>query len=96
MEAAEAGCDYVMFGEPREDGSMPPFPAVLERVQWWAELFETPCIAFAPTLDEVGPLAATGCEFVALGDAVFKHPDGPAEAVRQAHAAIAAAPVPQR
>ena len=33
-------------------------------------------------------MAATGCEFVALGDAVFQHPGGPAEAVKAALAAI--------
>jgi thiamine-phosphate pyrophosphorylase len=96
MEAAEAGCDYLMFGEPRPDGSLPPLPAVIERAAWWAEVFETPCVAYAPSLDDVGEIAATGCEFVALGDAVFACPDGPAEAVRRALAAIAAAPVPQR
>jgi thiamine-phosphate pyrophosphorylase len=96
MEVAEAGCDYLMFGEPREDASLPPLPAVLERAQWWAEVFETPCVAFVPSLDEVSSMAATGCEFVALGDAVFSCPQGPAEAVRQALAAIAAAPAPQR
>jgi thiamine-phosphate pyrophosphorylase len=96
MEAAEAGVDYVMFGEPDETGITPPLPAVLERAAWWAELFQTPCIAFVPSLDDVAAMAATGCEFVALGEAVFEAPAGPAEAVRTALAAIAQAPVPLR
>ncbi|WP_188519425.1 thiamine phosphate synthase [Alsobacter metallidurans] len=88
MEAAEEGTDYVLFGEPRRDGSLQPLSGVLERAQWWAELFQTPCIAYAPTLDDVAALAATGCEFVALGDAVFAHPGGPAEAMALALAAL--------
>jgi thiamine-phosphate pyrophosphorylase len=96
MEAAEAGADYVLFGEPRSDGTSPPFPAVLERASWWAELFQTPCVAWSPDLDGVRLLAETGCEFIALGDAVFGHPDGPAEAVQRALAAIEAAEIPAR
>ena len=91
MMLGEAGADYLMFGEPRPDGSLPPVDAVAERAAWWAEIFETPCVAFAPTLDAVERLAATGAEFVALAEAVWDHPDGPAAAVR---AALAALPAP--
>jgi thiamine-phosphate pyrophosphorylase len=82
MSAGEAGVDYVMFGEPRPDGSTPPLDAVVERSAWWAEIFVTPCVAFAPTLEAVAPLARTGAEFVALCDAVWRHPDGARAAVR--------------
>src|SRR5947207_6098239 len=40
MLAAEAGADYVMFGEPDADGRRPAFEAITERVAWWAEVFE--------------------------------------------------------
>jgi thiamine-phosphate pyrophosphorylase len=96
MEAAEAGVDYVMFGEPREDGTVPPFPAVIERAGWWAEVFEAPCIAYVPEMAGVEPMAGTGCEFVAVSEAVFGHPDGPEAGVRDALAAILAAPVIER
>lgn len=71
MEAAEAGVDYVMFGEPRADGSVPAPSAVRERAEWWAELFQTPCVAYAATFDDAVPLAETGAEFVAFGHDVF-------------------------
>ncbi|MFO1150810.1 MAG: thiamine phosphate synthase [Alsobacter sp.] len=96
MEAAEAGADYVLFGEPDEDGQCPPLPAVLERAAWWAEVFQTPCVAYAPGLGDVAAMAATGCEFVALGEAAFGHAEGPAAAIRSALAAISAAPAPLR
>jgi thiamine-phosphate pyrophosphorylase len=57
---------------------------VIDRASWWAEIFETPCVAYAPSLDAVGPLAATQAEFIALGEAVWSHPDGPAAAVTAA------------
>ena len=47
MSAAERGADYVMFGEPDADGKRPAFPAIEERVAWWAEVFEIPCVGYA-------------------------------------------------
>jgi thiamine-phosphate pyrophosphorylase len=85
MEAGEAGADYVMFGEP-VDGAAPPLEATLERVGWWAEIFETPCVAYAAKLADVGPLAAAGADFIALGEVLW---DGDAaQAVRAAMKAL--------
>jgi thiamine-phosphate pyrophosphorylase len=67
MTVAETGIDYVMFGEPYRDGTMPSLDLVLERTEWWAELFEIPCVAYAPDLEAIGRLAAAGADFVALG-----------------------------
>lgn len=89
MTAGEAGADYLLFGEPRADGSLPALESVVERVAWWAEIFETPCVAYAPRLEDVPALAATNAEFIALADAVWAHPDGPAAAVRAAIGALA-------
>jgi len=41
-------------------------------------------VAYAPSIEAVETLAATNAEFVALGDAVWSHPDGPAAGVRAA------------
>jgi thiamine-phosphate pyrophosphorylase len=68
MLAAESGAEYLMFGEPDADGDRPSFDAIAERVAWWAEVFEIPCVGYAASLDEVEPLAAAGAEFIALGD----------------------------
>ncbi len=94
MVAGELGVDYVLFGEPRPDGFVPPLDDVEDRAAWWAEIFQTPCVVYAPTLDAVPILAATGAEFVALGDAVWTHPDGPAAAVRLARESLARAAEP--
>jgi thiamine-phosphate pyrophosphorylase len=68
MEAAEGGADYVMFGEPDDNGERPSFDAVEERVSWRAEVFEAPCVAYAGSLDEIAPLVSAGVDFIALGD----------------------------
>jgi thiamine-phosphate pyrophosphorylase len=88
MLAGEAGADYVMFGEPGAEGGRPPFEAVLDRVAWWAELFEIPCVAYAASLDEIGPLCAAGADFIAVGDAIFADPRGAANALRDASARL--------
>jgi thiamine-phosphate pyrophosphorylase len=91
MLAAEAGADYVMFGEPDTTGRRPSFDAVVERVAWWAELFEIPCVGFAASLDEVKPLAAAGADFVAIGDCIFADARGDAAAVAEAARRLAVA-----
>lgn len=73
MSAGEAGADYVMFGEPAA-GSRPPLKTILERVAWWAEIFNVPCVAFAAALDEVPALVKAGADFIALDDAVWNAP----------------------
>jgi thiamine-phosphate pyrophosphorylase len=85
MTAGEAGADYVLFGE--EAAPLDP-PALLDRVQWWAEIFNTPCVAFARSLQDVGPLVAAGADFVMLGDCVWSDPRGPAAAVAEARRAM--------
>lgn len=90
MDMGEAGVDYVMFGEPRPDGSLPPLPAVIERASWWAEIFETPCIAYCPDAESVPALIETGAEFVALGEWVFAEGVDIRAAVAAADAAITA------
>jgi thiamine-phosphate pyrophosphorylase len=86
MLAAEAGADYVMFGEPAPDGRRPSFASIAERVAWWTEVFEVPCVGYAATLAEVTALAQARAEFVAVGDLVFADPRGPATAMAEAAA----------
>jgi thiamine-phosphate pyrophosphorylase len=81
MLAAEAGVDYVMFGEPDENGNRPAFDAIVDRVAWWAEVFEIPCVGFAASFDEVEALAQAGADFVAVGDCVFADARGCAMAL---------------
>ncbi len=89
MVAAEAGADYVMFGEPDRHDHRPSFDAVIDRVAWWAEVFEIPCVAYAARLDEIDGLVAAGADFVALGAAIFDDPRGLKTAIAEAAARLA-------
>ena len=93
MLAGESGADYVMFGEPDRRGNRPQWGAVEDRVKWWADLVEVPCIGYAGEAGEVRLLAQAGADFVALGDWIWTHPQGAAAAVTTAASALAE-PVP--
>ena len=88
MAAGEAGADYVLFGEPDAHGQRPSAEAIAERLQWWAELFEPPCVGYAATLDEAREFAAAGADFVLVSDLIWDDPRGPAAALLDAEAAI--------
>lgn len=83
MLAAEGGADYVMFGEPDESGARPALDAIVDRVSWWAEVFEAPCVAYAANPDEVATLAQAGADFIAVGDFIFSDPRGVAQAISE-------------
>ncbi|MEZ5788980.1 MAG: thiamine phosphate synthase [Xanthobacteraceae bacterium] len=88
MLAAEAGADYVMFGEPGPEGRRPAFETVVERVEWWAELFESPCVVYAASLEEIAPLRDAGADFIALGAWIFADARGAAAVVRDVAACL--------
>jgi thiamine-phosphate pyrophosphorylase len=88
MSAAEAGADYVMFGEPGHAGERPSIEAIAERVAWWAEVFEAPCVAYAASDEEVAPLAKAGADFVALGDWLWRDPQAIVAAIVRAAAGL--------
>lgn len=88
MLAGEAGADYVLFGEPTADGERPSADAIAERLQWWAELFEPPCVGYAASLEEAGLFVTTGAEFIMLGDAIWNDPRGAQVALSEAGATI--------
>jgi thiamine-phosphate pyrophosphorylase len=92
MAAGELGADYVLFGEPDANGVRPSAEAIAERLQWWDELFEPPCVGFATSLAEAGEFVAAGADFVLVGDLIWADPRGARaalidaeKAIRQAH-----------
>lgn len=82
MIAGEAGADYVAFGtsgplsEDRDEN-------VTSLVSWWRDLFQPPCVAWDVSDSETLQAAsAAGADFVAAGDCIWRHPDGPEAGVR--------------
>src|SRR3984885_3375184 len=88
MAAGEAGADYVLFGEPDAAGQRPSTEAIAERLQWWAELFEPPCVGFAASLEEAREFAAAGADFVLVGDFIWADPRGAVAALTEVERAI--------
>lgn len=76
MEAGEAGADYVAFGaffpsttKDKGPDAEVPEPEIL---QWWASLFEIPCVAIGGiTPENCAPLVAAGADFLAVSGAVW-------------------------
>ena len=74
MVAGEDGADYVLFAGPDSE-------ELLELCQWWSELFVLPC-----AVEGIGPEIAgyieAGADFIAIGEALWGHPDGAPQAAR--------------
>jgi thiamine-phosphate pyrophosphorylase len=90
MTAGERGADYVMFGENEADGHRPSLEAIVERIEWWSELFTIPCVGFAAGPGEVGALAAAGADFIAVGGGLWDDPRGVAAALAEVTGVLAA------
>jgi thiamine-phosphate pyrophosphorylase len=85
MAAGETGADYVFFGMLGAAEAPEPHPRSLDLTDWWVPLFEIPCVCLAGSdLASVDRVAAAGADFVALRDAVWADPRGPAAAVADA------------
>ena len=84
MTAGEDGADYVLFGEPDASGQRPSVEAIAERLQWWDELFEPPCVGFAASCAEAAAFASAGADFVLVGDFIWADPRGAKAALVEA------------
>ncbi|MGH6928051.1 MAG: thiamine phosphate synthase, partial [Dongiaceae bacterium] len=72
MTAAEAGADYVAFGD-FDDGS--PTEATLELTDWWGALMTVPCVAAGCTgPDDAALLRDAGADFIAIGAGLWADP----------------------
>ena len=92
MEAAEAGADYVAFGAFFDtETKAPKSRAEPELLTGWQQGMTTPCVAIGGiTAANARGLARAGADFLAVSAGVWRHPDGPAAAVRALNAEIAA------
>lgn len=91
MSAGEAGADYLLFGEPDAEGKRPAIEAIAERLQWWAELFEPPCVGYAVSVEEAREFTLAGADFILVGEDIWADPRGPKVALAETEQAIAEA-----
>ncbi|PTW59654.1 thiamine-phosphate pyrophosphorylase [Breoghania corrubedonensis] len=89
MELAELDTDYVFFGMLDLEEHDEAHRKTIDFADWWAEVFEIPCVALAGRdIASVRPVAETKAEFVALRAGVWDHPKGPKAAVEEANAIL--------
>lgn len=79
MLRGEAGADYLMFGAldaaaTDEDRGL---------AEWWSDTFEIPGVLADP-LTPIDKMTPFNCEFIALGDNVWLHPEGAVAALELA------------
>lgn len=95
MEAGEASADYVAFGAFYPTHSKSPEKLAkygvpdAELLQWWTTYTTVPCVAIGGMSPQnCGPLVSAGADFIAAITAVWSHPRGAAEAVKEFNQAI--------
>jgi thiamine-phosphate pyrophosphorylase len=84
MEAADAGADYIAFGSmfptTTKDAKTRAEP---DLIRWWSDIMEVPCVAIGGiTVENAQPVIDAGADFLAVSAGVWRHPEGPAQAVR--------------
>ena len=94
MTAGELDVDYLMFGEPSADGFVQNIAKIIERVEWWAQVFNVPCVAYAPRLADVAPLVKAGADFIATGDWLWAEADTTSSLLREVADVIRTTPSP--
>ncbi len=81
LTLGEMGVDYVAFnGSGLED-----------MIGWWSQIVTIPCVAWnVMSADAATRLSDAGADYIAMGNAIWTHSDGPASAVAQFSASLAA------
>jgi thiamine-phosphate pyrophosphorylase len=81
MTAAEAGADYVSFGPVGASALGDGTTAPPELFAWWSEMIEVPVVAEGALTPELTAELARTADFLALGDELWTHPEGPEAAL---------------
>lgn len=95
MEAGDQGADYVAFGAFYATTSKSPEALAKygtpskDILEWWTTYTLLPCVAIGGMQPQnCGPLVEAGADFIAAITAVWEHPKGAAEAVKEFNQAI--------
>lgn len=89
MEAGESSPDFILFGNIDGDIRPEPHPKNLALGEWASQVMRVPVVVAAGSSPEgVVPVAATGCDFVLLGKAVFEHGQGAGAAIAEINALL--------
>ncbi|WP_137388202.1 thiamine phosphate synthase [Rhodoligotrophos defluvii] len=87
MELGEAGAEYVAFDEaaPWVENGTEPFSLL----GWWAQVFEVPCVAFAPASEaDLRRHVSLGVEFIRPADDMWRSPNAARDTIGRFNAVI--------
>ncbi len=86
LQRGEMQPDYLFFGRFGYDNKPEPHPRNLTLGGWWSEMVQIPCIVMGGNVvASAEPVAQSGCDFIALGAAVFADEVDAAAAVKEAN-----------
>lgn len=95
MEAGEGGADYVAFGafyatKSKDAAKLARYGTpTAEILETWSKFTTVPCVAIGGlTPERATPLVTAGADFIAAITAIWEHPQGAAQGVRDFNAAI--------
>lgn len=88
MTAAEIGADYVSFGPVAPSSLGNGTLAPLDLFQWWSEMIETPVVAEGGITPAFASDLGSRVDFLALGDELWSHHEGPIAALSKTLEAI--------
>ena len=92
---AELGANYIAFSGQTAAQGDETTESYEELIVWWAETVTVPCVAWNMDSMEMAQRAGeAGADFVALGDLLWSHPNGPAAAASDLSAALEKQRVP--
>lgn len=89
LTLGEMGADYIAFrGTPGETRCQTN-PDLESIIAWWSETVTVPCIAWeAPTAAAARKYSRAGADFVAMGEPIWSHKEGPANATVEFNASL--------
>lgn len=89
LTLGEMGADYVAFHEAPDGAPGAKDNGLEEIIAWWARTVTVPCVAWDPSNpDAAQRLAGSGADFVAMGTAIWNHPEGPVTAAAAMNARL--------
>jgi len=94
LSLGEMGADYIAFrGAPGETRCQTN-PDLEGVIGWWSETVTVPSVAWdAPTAAAARKYSRAGADFVAIGEPVWSHAEGPANATAEFNASLSREPV---
>lgn len=90
LTLGEMGADYIAFRDSANAAPGGTETGPEDMIAWWSQVVTIPCVAWdLSSTDDARRYADAGADFIAMGNAIWTHVDGPARAAAQFSASLA-------